>query len=196
MGLSAVPSGHVAAIVTSLEMVERPRPQPVPTVPFTIGRWPSPAPDKYRALLARVGTPWLWFSRTIMADDALSAVIGDPLVEISAVTDRNGIEVGMLELDFRVSGQAEIAYFGLVPELVGKGLGRWLMTYALASAWRSGVTRVWLHTCTLDAPNALGFYRSQGFVAYRRQVEMFADPRLTGALPRDAASQVPLITRR
>jgi hypothetical protein len=75
-----------------------------------------------------------------------------------------GIELGMLELDFRVRGQLRISYFGLVPELTGKGNGGWLMAQALALAWRKGVERVWVHTCTLDHPSALGFYRHHGFV--------------------------------
>jgi GNAT superfamily N-acetyltransferase len=196
MGLTLVPDDHVAAIVTSLEMVTRPLPKPVPAAPLKLVRWAKPDAAKYRALFARVGAPWLWFSRAILDDNALLTIIADPDVEVYAVTDPQGIEVGILELDFREVGQAEIAFFGLVPELAGKGFGRWLMAETLALAWRRGVDRVWLHTCTLDGPGALGFYRAQGFVPFRRQVETFADPRLTGALSVDAAPQVPLLTRR
>src|SRR3546814_7755973 len=62
----------------------------------------------------------------------------------------------MLELDFRHPGQCELSYVGLVPDLAGQGHGRWLMAHALALAWRKGVARVWVHTCTLDHPAALG----------------------------------------
>jgi GNAT superfamily N-acetyltransferase len=143
-----------------------------------------------------VGAPWLWFSRLAMEDDALVAIIHDPAVEIFAVIDRGGIEVGMLELDLREHGACEIAYFGLVPELAGRGLGRWLMAETMTRAWRPGVTRVWVHTCTLDHPSALGFYRAQGFTAIARTVETFADPRLTGLLPADAAPQIPCLDSR
>src|SRR5205823_3647873 len=118
----------------------------------------------YRTLFQRIGTPWLWYSRLTLDDGALAAIIEDPLVEISAVTDRNGVEIGLLELDFRSAGECEIAFFGLVPELTGKGHGRWLMAQAVALAWSRPIARLWVHTCSLDHPSALSFYRAQGFV--------------------------------
>jgi GNAT superfamily N-acetyltransferase len=194
VALTAVPDGHCAAIVTHLEMTERPRPKPLPASPLRLVRWPEPDLAKYRTLFARVGTPWLWFSRAVMPDAAMRAIIGDPAVEVHAVIDVRGIEIGLLELDFHDLPSCEIAYFGLVPELNGRGHGRWLMGETLARAWRKDVTRVWVHTCTLDHPSALGFYRAQGFVPFKREVEIFPDPRLSGHLPRDAATQVPILS--
>jgi hypothetical protein len=60
-------------------------------------------------------------------------------------------------------------------------------------AWREGVRRVHVHTCSLDHPAALSAYRRAGFVPVRRALERFIDPRLTGVLPADAAPQVPLL---
>ncbi len=194
MGLTAVPGDQCAAIVTHLEMTTRPRPRPVAPSPLRLVHWPRPELAKYRALFSRVGTPWLWFSRAVMSDAAVTGIIGDPAVEVFAVTDPHGVEVGILELDFRRLPDCEIGYFGLVPELSGKGHGRWLMGEALSRAWRKDVTRVWLHTCTLDHPSALNFYQAQGFVAFKREVETFPDPRLGGHLPRGAAPQVPLLS--
>jgi GNAT superfamily N-acetyltransferase len=168
----------------------------LPPSALRVVRWPTPDPQRYRALFTRVGAPWLWFSRLALADDALTAVIGDAAVHVHAVVDRGGIEVGMLELDFRVPGDCEIAYFGVIPELAGQRHGRWLMAHALASAWRAGITRVWLHSCTLDHPHALGFYRAQGFVPFARAIETFVDPRVAGILPADCAPQVALLSAR
>ena len=196
MGLTPVPDEQVATVVTTLEMRAAPPRRPLPEAPLALQRWPAPDLAKYRALFARVGAPWLWFSRLAMDDAALAAIIHDPAIEVSAVLDRGRIEVGMLELDFRAEGACEVSYFGLVPELAGRGHGRWLMAHALAQAWRPDVGRVWVHTCTLDHPRALGFYRAQGFVAVKRTVETFADPRLSGLLPEDAAPHVPLLSRR
>jgi GNAT superfamily N-acetyltransferase len=193
MGLVAVPNGQCAAIVTHLEMTTRPRPRPQAPSPLRLVHWQQPDLAKYRALFSRVGTPWLWFSRAVMPDAAVAAIIGDPSVEVLAVTEPRGIEVGILELDFRDLPNCEIGYFGLVPELNGKGHGRWLMGEALARAWRKDVERVWVHTCTLDHPSALNFYRAQGFVPFKRELETFPDPRLTGHLPHDAAPQVPIL---
>ena len=102
-------------------------------------------------------------------------------------------EAGLLELDFRTGGACELAFFGLAPEAIGQGAGRWLMNRALELAWRDGVGRVHLHTCTLDSPQAMDFYRRSGFAAVRREVEVLRDPRLSGHLPEDAAPGVPIL---
>lgn len=128
-----------------------------------------------------------------MNDAELGGIIGDEAVEIFAVIDPRGIEVGFLEMDFGDRGTAELSFLGIVPELTGKGHGRWLMGRALSLAWRPGIRRVWVHTCTLDHPSALGFYRAQGFRPFEIAVETFADPRLAGVLSRQAAPHVPLL---
>lgn len=188
-----VAAGQLATIVTHLEMRSRPRARPLMAVPLRLKRWQAPSVEKYRLLYRRVGEPWLWFSRLAMADDALAAILEDPAVAIFAVLDPQGIEVGLLELDFRNTGECEIAFFGLIPALTGQGFGGWLMAQALGLAWRADVDRVWVHTCTLDDPRALGFYIAQGFVPTGREIEVLDDPRLTGLIPRDAAPHVPLI---
>lgn len=194
MVYSQIPDGHVAAIVTSLEMRERPALRPLPPSELRLERWEAPALEKYRLLFRRIGEPWLWFSRLVLDDAQLTTIIHHPDVMIWSVSDRRGIEVGILELDFREAGQCEIAFFGLIPSLNGKGHGRWLMAMALQLGWaRKDVERMWVHTCTLDAPGALGFYMKSGFAPYQRQLESFPDPRLTGHLPRSAAPQIPII---
>src|SRR3546814_3087511 len=115
----------------------------------------------YRAFFRRVSEPLLWFSRLVMADRTLIDIIHDDDIEVYAVTDPMGIEVGILELDFRSLPDCELSFFALIPELAGKGLGRWLMAHAQMLAWRVGVERFWVLTCTLDHPTALGFYRDR-----------------------------------
>jgi GNAT superfamily N-acetyltransferase len=191
---SPVAKGEIGTIVTSLEMTNRPLLCDMPTSDLQLERWHMPTPGKYLRLYRLVGEPWLWFSRLELDDTALAAITHDPNVHIWAVLDRQGIEIGILELDFREPGQCEIAFFGLVPELAGKGHGKWLMAMALQAGWAEpGVTRMWVHTCTLDGPSALGFYIKSGFTPYQRQIETFADPRLTGLISLDAAPQIPLI---
>lgn len=196
MGLTAVPDDQLATIVTTLEMQKRPPLRPTPSSPLRLTRWAKPSAEAYRALFRRIGGPWLWFSRLAMDEAALLAIIHDPAIEVYAVLDPAGIEVGMLELDFRHADACELSYFGLVPELAGRGHGRWLMAEALGRAWRPGITRVWVHTCTLDHPSALNFYRAQGFTPVKRTIETFADPRVAGLLPEDVAPQVPLLAKR
>ena len=193
MPLQEVAPHQIATVVTSLQMCERPKPAPLPPSPLRLVRWQKPDADKYRLLFRRIGESWLWFSRLVITEDKLLSIIHDAAVEIYAVLDPKGIEVGMIELDFRHPAQCELAYFGLVPELAGQKHGRWMMAHANMLAWRKGVTRFWVHTCTLDHHSALGFYRKSGFVPYRRQIEIFDDPRHSGSLPRDAAPQIPLL---
>ena len=191
---SPIANGALGAIVTSLEMTKRPALRALPPCELRLERWSAPTADSYRTLFRRVGELWLWFSRLELSDSDLLKIIHDSKIRIWAVLDRRGIEVGILELDFRQAGQCEIAFFGLVPELAGKGHGKWLMAMALQLGWgEPGVERMWVHTCTLDGPNALAFYQKFGFTAYQRQLETFPDPRLTGLIPRDAAPHIPVI---
>ncbi|AJP70907.1 GNAT family N-acetyltransferase [Sphingomonas hengshuiensis] len=194
MGLTPVRDDQIATVVTALEMRAPPeaRGDAGPS-PVALEHWPVPDSDRYRALFRRVGARWLWFSRLVLAEVELRRILDDPRVEVFAAIDAAGAEIGMVELDFRVAGQCELSYFALVPERTGAGLGPALMAATLARAWRAGVRRVWVHTCTLDHPAALGFYRRQGFVAYKRTVETFADPRVAGVLPADAAPHIPLL---
>ncbi|HJR82312.1 MAG TPA: GNAT family N-acetyltransferase [Sphingomicrobium sp.] len=192
MSYEPVANGDLVAVVTFLEMRERPV-DPVPPSPLTLRRIENPDPEAYRTLFHRVGARWLWFSRLILDDSKLRAIIGHPDVELFTAVDRNGNDAGLLELDFRETGECELAFVGLLPELAGQGHGRWLLAEALRLAWREGVSRVHVHTCTLDHPAALGAYRRAGFIPFKRAIERFPDPRLLGILPSDCAPQVPLL---
>ena len=152
-------------------------------------RWEEIDPRRYRDLFRRVGARWLWFSRLAMSDERLLARAG----EVHEAVDEAGETAGMIELDFRESGECLIVFLGLVPELAGKGHGAWLFAETLQLAWASGVERVKVHTCTLDHPAALPAYLRAGFTAVGRAFESFPDPRLAGLLPLDCAPQVPLV---
>jgi GNAT superfamily N-acetyltransferase len=198
-GYGDVLPGKLAAVVTSLEMCA-----PAPLRPQSNGaadRWDlrhveHPDPDWYRDLYKRVGEDWLWFSRLVMPHQALAAILYDPLVEVFALWKDDRAE-GLLELDFRVDDECELSFFGLTAPLIGSGAGRWMMNHAIARAWSHPsrkIHRFWLHTCSLDHPGAIGFYLRSGFVAYRRQIEVADDPRLTGRAIKTAAPHVPIIS--
>ena len=192
MSYEPVPDNELAAVVTYLEMRSPPE-QPVPPSPLMLKRVEVPQPEHYRELFRLIGGPWLWFSRLILDDAHLAAIIQHPRVELYAVRDEAGREVGMLELDFREDRDCELSFIGLVPELSGKGYGRWFLAEAVRRAWREGVDRVHVHTCSLDHPAALSAYRRAGFTPYKRAIERFPDPRLLGVLPSDCAPQIPLL---
>ena len=186
--LTPLPDGHVGAVVTYLEMTGPPAARPLPDSPLRLERWPDPDPGRYRALFREVGARWLWYSRLLMDDERLRR----ELAEVHVVVDGANKEAGLVELDFRSPGECLIRFLGLVPELAGRGHGRWLFARTLALAWRPGVGRVHVNTCTLDHPAALGAYLKAGFTAYRRAFESFPDPRLAGLLPAGCAPHIPL----
>ncbi len=192
MTYDPVPEGELAAVVTYLEMRQPPDPQLLSSS-LTLNRIDVPQPEHYRTLFRLIGSRWLWFSRLTLDDAHLAEIIQHPKVELHSVVDEKGHEVGMLELDFRTKGECELAFIGLIPELAGQGHGRWLLAQALRLAWREGLERVHVHTCSLDHPAALSAYRRAGFVPYKRAVERFPDPRLIGILPPDCAPQAPLL---
>jgi GNAT superfamily N-acetyltransferase len=192
-GYIDLPSGKIAAIQTFLEMRRPPRLRDVTAPAATSLRHvASPDADSYLALFHKIGDEYLWFSRLVMTRDELNAVINDPNEEIYVV-EHDGSEEGLLELDFRTPGECEIAYLGLSAKLVGAGVGRWLMNRAIELAWAKPIERFWVHTCTLDHPNALEFYRRSGFTPYARKIEIGDDPRLSGLVSRAAAPQIPLL---
>jgi GNAT superfamily N-acetyltransferase len=190
-GYTDLPPGTVAAIATYLEMKQPPLPGRISRQEhYALSRITDC--DRYRALFRRVGEPWLWFSRAAMADEALAAIIADPRVEAYALTAGDN-EIGLLELDFRPKDECELVYFGLVPEAIGQGAGRYLMNEAVGRAFARPIKRFFVHTCSLDHPAALSFYMRSGFAPYKRAVEVARDPRLSGRLPREAAPQVPIL---
>jgi GNAT superfamily N-acetyltransferase len=193
-GFHPVPRGKVALLTFSLEMRAKPdaRRDPPGSEALRLRKIERPDIDWYRALFRDVGERWMWFSRLRMGDDRLAATIADPLVEVYELTsDRPGR--GMLELDFRETGSCELAFFGVTPQLIGSGAGRFLMNRALALAWSRPISKLWVHTCAADHPDAPAFYRRSGFVLTDLQVEVADDPRLTGEAPEDASPHIPIL---
>lgn len=195
-GFYPVPAGCLALSVLYLEMRARPEVRPVRQsgqgLPWQLVPMARHDLAGYRALFRAVGEAWLWFSRLMMEDAALAAILQDERVWPFALYQGEN-RIGFLELDFHQTGACELAYFGLIPSAIGTGAGRFLMAAAQRLAWEQPITRFWVHTCCADHPGAAGFYERSGFKAYARKIEIAPDPRLTGVLPRTVAPHVPLI---
>ena len=137
----------------------------------------QPTVSFYRYLYCHVGEPWLWYERRAMDNETLRAIIHDPAVSIH-VLYINGVPAGYVELDSRVNHEIELAYFGLLPEFIGRGLGPWFLNWALDTAWNCEPSRIWVNTCNLDHPKALLCYQQAGFEPYRQEFIQIRDPRL------------------
>ena len=160
----------VLVTVTYLEMTspDQRRAPPDWAEPATIVRAERPTISFYRYLYNTVGADWDWYERRRLSDEALAAIVHDDAVEVFVLHVR-GVPAGYVELDRRVEGEVEIAYFGLVPDYIGRGLGPCLLGWALERAWSYDPSRVWLHTCSLDHPKALSVYRRAGLEVYDRR---------------------------
>ncbi len=191
-GYTDVPDKKIAVVVTHLEMTLAPeKPLAAARDDVVLGRWEKPDAKAYKALFREVGEDWLWFGRLIMAEDKLITLLSEATRE-NYRPIRNGKILGTLEVNYADPENVEVAYFGLVPDAIGGGIGRWLMSQAVEMAWsRPETKRVWLHTCTADSPQAIHFYRSCGFKPFRRSIEVIDDPRLLGLYPKDVAPHVP-----
>ena len=127
-----------------------------------------PSVHFYRYLYETVGKPHTWVERTRMTDETLAAIVQDENVELY-VLYCEGAPAGYAELDFRKMPDAELAYFGLIQDFLGRGLGSFLLATAIDIAWSKPIERLWVHTNTLDHPRALPLYQKMGFVPYAQQ---------------------------
>jgi GNAT superfamily N-acetyltransferase len=127
------------------------------------------SPSFFRYLYAEVGRAYHWVDRLAWTEDEVKAYLADPSVSLWLLTVA-GSPAGYFELKGHDDGSTEIAYFGLLPEFTGRGLGKYLLTVAAREAWSSGASRVWLHTCTLDDPAALPNYKARGFRPFKTEI--------------------------
>jgi GNAT superfamily N-acetyltransferase len=166
--------GHAAmeVKVTYLQMFARPERTVLPPRDgLTILHAKHPTMAYYRFLYDAVGRPWQWLGRRMLSDAELAIIIHDPRDEVH-VLHVEGVPAGFAELDRRCEGEIELVQFGLMPEFIGQGLGRYFLQWAIDRAWGYGPRRFWLHTCSLDHPAAILNYRKAGFEVYREEMKV------------------------
>lgn len=191
-GYTELPPGKIACVTTFLERMTAPAVKPDYPSGLVLRHVSAPSVSWYRDVYRRIGEEWLWFSRSIMPEKELAAVISDPMTVILAL-EREGEAIGFAELDRAENGQTYIDSFGVVPEARGTGAAHMLMAEVLAEAFGSGATRVHLQTCTFDHQAAVPFYLRNGFTPYKAAIRVKDDPRLNGNLPEYVAQHIPLI---
>jgi GNAT superfamily N-acetyltransferase len=136
-----------------------------PGIPFRPMRAELPCPELNRFLYTAVGNDWIWYERLSWDRERWLRYLERPSLETWLGYAR-GTPAGYFELE-RDGSDVEIVYFGLLPDFIGNGLGGALATAAIERAWQMGAGRVWVHTCDLDHPSALGNYQARGMVIYK-----------------------------
>jgi GNAT superfamily N-acetyltransferase len=144
------------------------RPARPGALPFQLIRVEIPCPELNRFLYTAVGARWSWYSRLSWDYARWLAYLDSPDLE-TWVAYASGAPAGYFELEHQHDAAVELAYFGLLPRFIGKGIGGHLLTAAIIRAWEMGAQRVWVHTCTLDHPQALLDYQARGFRIVREE---------------------------
>jgi GNAT superfamily N-acetyltransferase len=171
--------GTLDVTITHLEMTAPPRAPSPPPPPQKIAvlRAEAIAIPFYRFLYDAVGREWIWYERRRLDDAALAAIVHHAANDIF-VLYVGGQPAGYVEFDRRALPDAiDMSYFGLAPAFIGRGLGRWFLSWSIAEAWRHSPRRLVVNTCTLDHPKALGLYQRAGFVPTRQETKTIRDPR-------------------
>jgi GNAT superfamily N-acetyltransferase len=145
------------------------RAAPAPSPAARVERMAACPPSFFRYLYREVGKNYHWVDRLAWSDEQVAARLHDPDVTLHLLTFE-GSPAGYFELERHDDDSVEVAYFGLLPEFLGRGLGKYLLSEAVREAWGLRPRRVWLHTCTLDDPAALPNYVGRGFRPYQTEV--------------------------
>ncbi len=118
-----------------------------------------------------VGAKWAWTDKQPWSDEQWDAYVNRPELQ-TWIASVDGEQAGYFVLEFQAPGDVEIEYFGLLDQYIGRGFGGVLLSEAVERAWSFGqVSRVWVHTCTLDHSSALANYQSRGFEIYDTRCE-------------------------
>lgn len=172
-------AASIDTVVTFLEMKARPANHvPAPAnLKLLLLRAEKPPVHFYRYLYDSVGRGLYWIDRKKMSDAALAEAIHADGVSVHVLYVA-GVPAGYFELARRAEDDTvEIAYFGLIADFHGLGLGKWLLHEAISAAWDMGPGRVAVETCTLDAPHALALYQRLGFVPFARKEKTMPLPK-------------------
>jgi GNAT superfamily N-acetyltransferase len=179
------PVQRVSVEVTFLRMASAPT-DPAPPLPADIRleRLARCSVPFYRYLYNTVGGDYVWWLRRISGDAELGALLAAPTVSVH-VLYRGGEPAGFFEMERRPGhGVTNLAYFGLLPQSLGQGIGRALLRQAIDIAWAEGCQALTVNTCTADHPRALPNYRAAGFTPLRTVREVWPVPlRLGMKLP-------------
>ena len=117
----------------------------------------------------QVGKKHRWIDRLSWTDEKWINFISNKNLETYVISEFEDL-IGFFELSHNPDlNETEISYFGLLEEYIGKGIGGYALSEAIKKAFEKNIKRVWLHTCTLDHPNALKNYIARGMQVFRKE---------------------------
>ena len=117
----------------------------------------------------QVGKKHRWIDRLSWSDEKWINYISNKNLETYIICESEEL-VGFFELLNNPELQeTEISYFGLLEEYIGKGIGGYALSVAIRKSFEKNIRRVWLHTCTLDHPNALKNYIARGMTIFKKE---------------------------
>lgn len=161
-----------AETTTYLEMLDRRelKPSAVDRAALALRRVPPEDWRLGRELYREVGRDWLWIDRLSWSEAQWQAYYRQPGIEFW-IAEQDGRPAGYFELSADGAGNTELAYFGLLPASIGRGLGGLLLTLSIERAWDGGARRVWVHTSSRDHARALDNYLARGFRVYQTETK-------------------------
>jgi ribosomal protein S18 acetylase RimI-like enzyme len=120
-----------------------------------------------------VGRDFFWRDRLKWSDQDWLDYISNEFFKLYILKKNNNL-AGYFELlyDPKVPSM-EIPYFGIFKEFYGKGIGGHLLTEAILISFNQKINKVWVHTCTLDHPNALKNYLARGMKVFKTEKIFF-----------------------
>jgi len=117
----------------------------------------------------QVGKKHRWLDRLSWTDEKWINFISNKNLETYVISKSDDL-IGFFELLYNPDlNETEISYFGLLEEYIGKGIGGYALSEAIKKSFEKNIKRVWLHTCTLDHPNALKNYIARGMKVFRKE---------------------------
>ena len=141
----------------------------------------------YRA----VGEEWFWWERLTWGENALNQLLQCHDIIIYVLRDRHGDFIGYSELDYRKAvseKQANLAYFGIVNDYIGHGLGGYFLQSMIYHLFHSvpndkKINEITVNSCSLDHENAIPNYLKYGFKITHHEFITITDPRNKGHIP-------------
>ena len=125
--------------------------------------------DLNKFFYKQVGKKHRWIDRLSWTDEKWINFISNKNLETYVISESDDL-IGFFELLYNPDlNETEISYFGLLEEYIGKGIGGYALSEAIKKSFEKNIKRVWLHTCTLDHPNALKNYIARGMRVFRKE---------------------------